>query len=241
MASPCSASARSLAAAQSSDSTKNHATPHGTKRSAPDSASSSRQSPSARFADSVYQASGPWENRSSRFSPPEAARTCPGAYCSTSVTSQPLPASRWAREAPKTPAPTMTALLDVGLDHRIALDPPRGQLPGVGPQDQVRPVLPEPRVLDVDARRPWRRVAVGVKDGELVPVVLQEPDLGRDLEAKPVRRRLRVPAALVPDGLTVAQDDQPTSLVRRLLSRVLQQLGADLGRNPQRAPPQNST
>lgn len=135
----------------------------------------------------------------------------------------------------------MTALLDVGLDHRIALDPPRGQLPRVGAQDQVWPVLPEPRVLDVCPRGPRCRVAVGVKDGQFVPVVLQEPDFGRDLEAEPVRGGLRVPASLVPNGLTVPQDYQPTSFVRRLLSRVLQQLGVDLGRNPQRAPPQNST
>ena len=80
-----------------------------------------------------------------------------------------------------------------------------------------------------------------MKDGELEAVVLQEPDLRRDLQAKPVRGRLRVPAPFIPDGLTLAQDDEPTGLVRRLVSRVLQELGADLGRNPQRAPPQNST
>jgi hypothetical protein len=135
----------------------------------------------------------------------------------------------------------MMALLDDGLDHRVAVDPPRGQFPGVGSQDQVRPVLPEPCVLDVCPRRSRRRSPVRVKDGELVAVVLQEPDLRRDLQAKPVRGRLGVTAPLVPDGLTVAQDDQPTGLVRCLRSRVLQQLGADLGRNPQRAPPQNST
>jgi hypothetical protein len=135
----------------------------------------------------------------------------------------------------------MTALHDDSLDHRIALDPPGGQFPGVGPQDQVGPVLPEPRVLDVCPRGSRRGGPVRVEDGELVPVVLQEPDLRRDLQAKPVRGRLRVPAPFIPDGLTVAQDDEPTGLVRRLRSRVLQQLGADLGRNPQRAPPQNST
>jgi hypothetical protein len=135
----------------------------------------------------------------------------------------------------------MTALLDDGLDHRVAVDPPRGQFPGVGPQNQVRTVLPEPRVLDVCPRRSRWRGPVRVKDGELVAVVLQEPDLRSDLEAKPVRGRLRVPAPLVPNGLTVAQDDEPTGLVRCLRSRVLQKFGADLGRNPQRAPPQKST
>jgi len=80
-----------------------------------------------------------------------------------------------------------------------------------------------------------------VKDGELEAVVLQEPDLRRDLQAKPVRGRLRVAPPLVANGLPVAQNDEPAGLVRRLVSRMLQELGADLGRNPQRAPPQNST
>jgi hypothetical protein len=49
--------------------------------------------------------------RSSRVSPPEAERTVPGVYCSTSVTSQPRRASSRAVDAPKTPAPTTVAVL----------------------------------------------------------------------------------------------------------------------------------
>jgi hypothetical protein len=135
----------------------------------------------------------------------------------------------------------MTALLDDGLDHRVAVDPPRGQFAGVGPQDQVRPVLPEPRVLDVCPRGSRRRGPVRVKDGELVAVVLEEPDFRRDLQAEPVGGRLCVAAPLVANGLASAQDDEPAGLVRRLCSCVFQELGANLGRNPQRTPPQNST
>ena len=69
----------------------------------------------ARRASRLYHSTSPWAMRSSRVSPPEADRTVPGAYCSTSVTSQPRSASSRAVDAPKTPAPTTTACHAVGV------------------------------------------------------------------------------------------------------------------------------
>ena len=80
-----------------------------------------------------------------------------------------------------------------------------------------------------------------VEDGELVAFVLEEPDLGVDLEPEAVRRGLGVPATLVAQRLAAAQDDDAARLVRRLLVRVPLQLGANSGPNPQWVPPQNST
>jgi hypothetical protein len=82
---------------------------------------------------------------------------------------------------------------------------------------------------------------VRVEDRELIAVVLQEPDLGRDLEREPVRRALGVASAFVADRLAVLQYEQPAGLVRRLLARVTLELGANGERDLQRAPPQNST
>jgi hypothetical protein len=64
----------------------------------------------SRRASRLYQAASPWAIRSKRVSPPDAERTVPGEYCSTSRTCQPRRASSRAVEAPKTPAPTTTAL-----------------------------------------------------------------------------------------------------------------------------------
>jgi len=56
-----------------------------------------------------------------------------------------------------------------------------------------------------------------VEDGELVAVVLEEPQLGVDVELEAKRRLEPVSPALVADGLPIAEDDQPAGLVRRLL------------------------
>ena len=95
-----------------------------------------------------------------------------------------------------------------------------------------------------DAQRPARsrsaREGLGgdarmrVEDRELVAVVLEEPDLRLDLEPEPVRRGVGVPPALVADGPAVAQDDEPTGLVRRLLERVPLELAPDLSRDQHR-------
>jgi hypothetical protein len=73
-----------------------------------------------------------------------------------------------------------------------------------------------------------------VEDGELVTLVLQEPDLRLDLEPEPVRRRVRVPPALITHGPPIAQDDQTARLVRRLLERVPLELAPDLSRDQHR-------
>jgi len=57
-----------------------------------------------------------------------------------------------------------------------------------------------------------------VEDGELVALVLQEPDLRLDLEPEPVWRRVRVSPALVTDGAPIAQDDEAARFVRRFVS-----------------------
>ena len=60
-----------------------------------------------------------------------------------------------------------------------------------------------------------------VEDGELVALVLEEPELGVDLELEAVRRCGRVVAALVALRDAVAEDDEATRLVRVLSSRML--------------------
>src|SRR5689334_1038934 len=219
---------RSLASPQSCAPVKNHATPEGTTSSLPVSRSNSRQRSSARRAERVYQSLSPCAKRIRRDSPPEAARTCPGGYCSTSVTSQPLETSLRASDPPKMPAPTTTALRKRDRLRAAGAEPPRRELAGVGAQDQPGPRRPEPGALEVGARRPRRRARVRVEDRELVALVLEEPDLGLDLEPEPVWRRVGVAAALVADGVTVAQEDETARLVRRLLERVLFQLAPDL-------------
>src|SRR5215217_2873841 len=73
------------------------------------SASISFHSSRARRAERVCQASGPCAVRMRRDSSLEVARSWPGRSASTSVTSHPAPASRWATEEPNTPAPTTIA------------------------------------------------------------------------------------------------------------------------------------
>ena len=58
-------------------------------------------------------------------------------------------------------------------------------------------------------------------DGELVALVLEEPELGIDLELEAVRRLGGVAAPLVAVGDAVAQDEQAAALVRQLPPRVL--------------------
>jgi hypothetical protein len=135
----------------------------------------------------------------------------------------------------------MTALLDEGLLHGIAVDPPGRELTRVRAENQVRAALPEAGALDVGPGRAGRGCAVRVEDRQLVALVLEEPGLRRDLESEAVRRRLGVATALVADGLAVAQDDEPAGLVRRLFARMLCQLSANRLGNLQFVPPQNST
>ena len=71
---------------------------------------------------------------------------------------------------------------------------------------------------------------MGVEDRELVALVLEEPDLGIDLEPEPVGRRLRVSAALVADRAVVAEQDEATGFVRRLLGRMALELAPQLSR-----------
>src|SRR5712691_1697724 len=71
-----------------------------------------------------------------------------------------------------------------------------------------------------------------VEDGEVVTLVLREPDLGIvELELEPVRRRSRVAARLVPLGPGVAQEDEPASLVRSLGLGVRDERRAHVGGN----------
>src|SRR5438034_2552005 len=71
-----------------------------------------------------------------------------------------------------------------------------------------------------------------MEDGELVAVVLRVPDLRIvELELEAVGRRRRIAARLVALGAFVAQQHQPTRLVRRLLFRVRDQCGAHVGGN----------
>src|SRR5437868_7572982 len=66
-----------------------------------------------------------------------------------------------------------------------------------------------------------------MEDGELVAVVLREPDLRVvELELEPVRRRRAVPARLVPLGPAVAEEDEPAGFARRFPLRVRDELRA---------------
>src|SRR5262245_24153486 len=134
----CSRRTRSAAALQPSELRMNQATPLGTNSSVPVSRSSSFQSSSARQAERVYQSFAPCEKRIRRDSPPEAARTWPGGYCSMSVTSQPLETRRRASDPPKTPAPTTRALRKRDRDGAAVVKQPGRELARVGAQDQPR-------------------------------------------------------------------------------------------------------
>src|SRR5215211_2465170 len=70
-----------------------------------------------------------------------------------------------------------------------------------------------------------------MEDREVVPVVLEEPDLGVDLELEAVGRGGAVAAGHVALGASVAEEQQPARLVRVLRARVLLERGADLRRD----------
>src|SRR5690348_8277122 len=106
---------------------------------------------------------------------------------------------------------------------RAFLDRPGRELVASDRVDEVRAALPEADVLHVGARRARRRRHVGVDDRELVPLVLEKPELGIDLELEAIRRVGAVAARLVAVGDAVAQDEQAAALVRQLPSRVLGQ------------------
>src|SRR5262249_10178316 len=91
--------------------------------------------------------------------------------------------------------------------------------------------FPETDVLDVGARRARGRREMRVEDGELVAVVLEEPELRIDVELEAVRRRGAVAPALVPFGDAAAQDDQATRFVRVLRLRVRDKPPAHGGRD----------
>src|SRR5918996_623199 len=110
---------------------------------------------------------------------------------------------------------------------RSVSDSPRGEL--VGPQcvDEVRPAGPETDVLDVSPGRARRRRDVGVEDGELVALVLEEPRLGVDVELEPVRGLGVVAARGVVVGHAGAEGDHSAGLVRLLCAGVLGELRTD--------------
>src|SRR4029079_7122857 len=72
------------------------------------------------------------------------------------------------------------------------------------------------------------RLGMGVHDRQVVAVVLEEPDLGVDLELESVPRPGGVSPGLVPDGDVFAQDEQAAGLVRSLRARVLGDRPANL-------------
>src|SRR5438477_600857 len=76
------------------------------------------------------------------------------------------------------------------------LDRPGGQVVFPERVDQVGPAFPEADVLYVGARRARGRGEMRVEDGELVAVVLEEPELRVHVQLEPVRRRGGVPATL---------------------------------------------
>ena len=110
-------------------------------------------------------------------------------------------------------------------------DPPGAELLELQAVDQERLAGPEARELAVGAGRARLGLGVGVEDGELVALVLEEPHLGVDLELVAVRRGEPVAAADVALGDAVAEDEHAAALVRRLLGGVGVQLGADRGRD----------
>src|SRR5262245_17006481 len=68
-----------------------------------------------------------------------------------------------------------------------------------------------------------------MEDGQLVALVLEEPDGGIDVELVAVRGLEPVPAAHVPLGDVVLEDEHAAALVRRLFLRVRAQLRPDRG------------
>src|SRR5438309_7645850 len=70
---------------------------------------------------------------------------------------------------------------------------------------------------------------MGVEDGELVAVVLREPQLRIvELQLEAVGRRSRVASALVALGAAVAHEEETASLVRGLRFGVRDELYADV-------------
>src|SRR4029453_17146932 len=112
------------------------------------------------------------------------------------VPPRPLGGSRSASEPPNTPAPTTIALCKRDRFGAAVVEPPGRELARVRAEDQPRARRPEAGTLEIGARRSRRRARVRVEDCEFVALVLEEPDLGVDLEPKSVRRRVRVPRPL---------------------------------------------
>src|SRR5262245_2379516 len=160
----------------------------------------------------------------SRGLSPGRGRGGPGPIAKTLVgaDSGPPPSARSDMSGGQSPGHGWSGQVEL-LDG-VARDLPRAQLVAGDAVDQERAAAPEARQLLVGARRPRLRLRVRVEDGELVAVVLEEPDLGIDLELVAVRRREPVAATDVALGDAVAEDDQAAALVRRLLARVLAQL-----------------
>src|SRR3954447_16746317 len=123
------------------------------------------------------------------------------------------------RRVPNTGPSDLSAELE-RLD-RAVVDRPGGELVASDGVDEVGAALPEADVLDVGARGPRRGRDVGVDDRELVALVLEEPEVGIDLQLEAVRRLGCVAARLVAVGDAVAQDEQAAALIRQLPSRVL--------------------
>src|SRR5439155_15583801 len=126
----------------------------------------------------------------------------------------PLPAAR-ARVPARDRG--LLGLAQLELLDGVARDLPGAQLVACDAVDQERPASPEAGQLLVGTRGARLGLGMGVEDSQLVAVVLEEPDLGVDLELVAVRRLEAVAPADVALGDPVAEDDQAAALVRRLL------------------------
>jgi hypothetical protein len=73
------------------------------------------------------------------------------------------------------------------LLNPVAVDAKRVQLACGETEDEEGPPGPQSDALDVGARGLRRRGGMGVEDGELVPLVLQEPELRIDVELEAIR------------------------------------------------------
>src|SRR5919106_1731232 len=113
--------------------------------------------------------------------------------------------------------------------HGAVLDAPGCELARLQVEDHVGPAFPQPDVLDVGPRRPWRAREVGVEDGELVALVLEEPHVGIGAELEAIRTFGRVRAGHVPLREAVTQHDQAAGLVGSLRLGVLDERRTHLG------------
>src|SRR5579875_3562580 len=208
---PSRRSVASLRSVKSPSRVWNQATPTGSKRRVRHSSSSSRQSASARRARRVYHSASPWEKRRSRVSPPEPERIVPGPYCSTRRTAKPRRASSRAVEAPKTPAPTTTALA-LTAPGRAGSVAGGGGAAGAPPAPR-RSGRPSARLLDEGPQRLLAAADDGIAVGEQEQVEV-EPKQGAVGRAEAGLRPLRL--------VHVGVGDDPVGAGERAVGRDVQ-------------------